>query len=68
MFVDDPFPKDSYLLLFTTRLYYRDMTIDVQRTVAQPAPPDYSGYDAVFGFQGGRLTLLASSAGSRTHL
>jgi hypothetical protein len=56
LFVDDPFPRDTYFLVYTTRLLYRDMTIEVERTVVQPVPPsEYAGYDAVFGFRGGRL-------------
>lgn len=62
LFVDDPFPKDSYFLLFTTRLFYRDMTVDLERTQTQSVPPsEYSRYDAVFGFRGGRLILLSES-------
>jgi hypothetical protein len=67
LFVDDPFPKDSYFLLFTTRLFYRDMTLDIERTQTQSAPPsEYSPYDVVFEFRGSRLILL-SSHGSREH-
>ena len=52
LFVDDPFPRDSYSLLFTARLVYRDMTLDVERTRTQPVPPsEYSRYDAVFEFR-----------------
>jgi hypothetical protein len=58
LFVDDPFPKDSYFLLFTTRLFYRDMTLDVERTRTQPVPPsEYSRYDAVFEFREVRTSL-----------
>jgi hypothetical protein len=61
LFVDDPFPKDSYFLFFTARLFYRDMTLDVERTQTQSTPPsECSRYDAVFEFRGGRLTLLSS--------
>jgi hypothetical protein len=65
LFVDDPFPKDSYFLFFTARLFYRDMTLDVERTRTQSTPPsEYSRYDAVFEFRGGRLTLLSSHPGA----
>lgn len=64
LFVDDPFPKDSYFLLFLTRLLYRDMTLDVERTQTQSAPlSEYSRCDAVFQFRGGRLTLLRPNGG-----
>ena len=62
LFVDDPLPKDSYSLLFATRLFYRDLTIDVERAQTQSVPPsEYSRYDAVFGFRGNRLILLRDS-------
>ena len=56
LFVNDPFARDDYFLLFLTRLLYRDMTITVERT-----PPGHGlamgrdCYDAVFAFQDGRL-------------
>lgn len=53
LFVDDPFPKDTYTLLFTTTLFYRDLSITVDR-----APSPQPGYDAVFGFRDGRLVSL----------
>jgi hypothetical protein len=59
LYVDDPFPNDPYFLVFETRLYYRDMAIDVERTRAG-LTAEYSGYDAVFGFKGNRLVLLRS--------
>ena len=63
LFVDDPYPKDSYLLLFMTRLFYHDMTVEVVRTQVQPVPAtEYSHYDAVFGFQKNRLVLLPNGA------
>lgn len=61
LFVDDPFPKDSSFLLYTTQLFYRDMTVDLERTRIQLVPPsEYSRYDAVFGFSGSRLVLICS--------
>jgi hypothetical protein len=55
LFVDDPFPE--YFLPCATRLFYRDMTMDVERTESVPSS-EYSHYDAVFGFRGRRLILL----------
>jgi len=63
LFVDDPSPKDSYFLIFETRLFYRDMSIEVDRTKTQSVPPsEYPRYDAVFGFRGNRLILVSESA------
>jgi len=63
LFVDDPSPKDSYFLTFETRLFYRDMSIEVDRTQTQSVPPsEYPRYDAVFGFRGNRLILVNESA------
>jgi hypothetical protein len=63
LFVGDPIPDDSYFLLFATRLTYRDLTIDVDRTRLQPVPASaYSRYDAVFGFQDGHLIRLGGRA------
>ena len=60
LFVDDPFAKYGYFLLFETRLCYHDMTIELDRKGASQAPPsEYSRYDAVFGFRGDHLILLA---------
>jgi hypothetical protein len=62
LFVDDPFSKDSLFLSFATRLFYRDITMDPERTQIHPVPPsEYSQYDAVFGFRRGRLILLGES-------
>jgi hypothetical protein len=56
LFVDDPFPRDGYYLYFLTRLLYRDLTIQVERTAVHPVPPsDYPGYDRVFVFRNGRI-------------
>jgi hypothetical protein len=54
LFVNDPFAKDSYLLIFATRLYYRDLTIEVVR-----APEAQPGFDAVFAFEGRSLRLTS---------
>jgi uncharacterized membrane protein YGL010W len=56
LFVDDPFPKDQYLLVFITRLVYGDMTIQIDRTAVQPrSQAEYRNYDAVFRFRDGHL-------------
>jgi hypothetical protein len=57
LFVDDPFPKDSYFPLFATRLFYRDLTLELERTQKVPES-EFGTYDAVFGFRGNRLILL----------
>ena len=58
LFVDDPFPRDQYFLLFLTRLLYHDMTIEVTRTSVQPcAVAQYRNYDVVLLYCRG--TLLA---------
>jgi hypothetical protein len=60
LFVNDPFPADSYFLLFTARLLYRDMTIQVDRKQIQSvAESNYAHYDAVFGFRDGRVVKLS---------
>jgi hypothetical protein len=66
LFVDDPFPTDSYFLLFVTRLHYHDMTIQADRTRLKVASPsDYPYYDVVFGFQGRQLVRLSTSGTQR---
>jgi hypothetical protein len=56
LFIDQPFAKDEYFLLFLTRLLYRDMSITVEEAPVGPGPPTGHGrYDAVFTFQQGRL-------------
>ncbi len=52
--VDDPFPRDTYELLFETRLFYRDMTIEVDQ-VRAPRTANGTGYDAILRFRGNRL-------------
>ena len=55
LFVDDPFAP--YILPCAARLFYRDMTLEVQRTQSAP-PSEYARYDAVFGVRENRLILL----------
>jgi hypothetical protein len=56
LFVNDPFAQ--YFLPCAARLFYRDMTIEVERTQSA-SPSEYSRYDAVFGFNGNRLIVLS---------
>ncbi len=56
LFVDDPFPRNEYFLLFLTRLLYRDMGITVDRSHVA------NNYDAVFTFRQGHWN--ASSCAS----
>jgi dolichyl-phosphate-mannose-protein mannosyltransferase len=59
LFVDDPFPKDQYFLVYLTRLVYHDMSIEVSRTSVQPCPiADYGKYDAVLSLRQNTLTRL----------
>jgi hypothetical protein len=54
LLVNDPFAP--FFLPCAARLFYRDMTIEVERTSAPLS--EYSRYDAVFGVSGNRLILL----------
>jgi hypothetical protein len=56
LFLDHPFAKDEYFLLFLTRLLYRDMSIAVEAAPVGQGPRTRHGdYDAVFTFRQGRL-------------
>jgi hypothetical protein len=56
LFIDQPFARHEYFLLFLTRLLYRDMSITVDEAPVGHGPPTGHGhYDAVFTFQQGRL-------------
>ena len=57
LFIDDPFPRDSYMLVFATRLLYRDHSIEVERSQFVPLS-DYARYDGVYAFRDGRLTTI----------
>jgi hypothetical protein len=57
LLLDDPFPKDDYILTFIFRLRYRDEQLRVDR--AKVRPPDYSEpYQRIYRIDGGRLTRL----------
>jgi hypothetical protein len=57
LYVDDPFARDQYFLVFLTRLVYGDMTIEIDRTAVHPrSEAEYGNYDAVFRFRHGELT------------
>ncbi len=56
LFVDDPFPRDEYFLLYLPRLLYHDMNIQVARTSVQPCPiAEYRNYDVVLLYRQGKL-------------
>ena len=56
LFIDHPFAKDQYFLLFLIRLLYRDASIAVEEAPASHGARTGQGhYDAVFTFQQGRL-------------
>lgn len=56
LFIDNPFAKDKYFLLFLTRLLYRDISITVEEAPVGHGPRTGDAhYDAVFAFQQGRL-------------
>ena len=56
LFINQPFARHEYFLLFLTRLLYRDMSITVDEAPFGHDPPSGRGhYDAVFTFQQGRL-------------
>lgn len=54
LFVDDPFPRDAYFLVFLTRLYYHDMSLTVERTWS-PAPLPAADHRIIFRFRDGRF-------------
>jgi hypothetical protein len=56
LFVDDPFAP--YFLPCAVRLFYRDLTVEVERTQSAPSSEYAHYYDAVFGFRGNRLIPL----------
>lgn len=59
LFVDDPFDRRGHFLVFLSRLFYHDMTLQVERTAVKPVPAsDYGKYEAVFLVREGRLEKL----------
>lgn len=65
LFVGDPFATDNHLLLFLTRLLYRDMSITVERAPLSQDPRIQHGhYDAVFRFQHGHLVRATGPPGA----
>jgi hypothetical protein len=66
LFIDHPFAKDEYVLLFLVRILYRDTSITVEKTPVGHDPPSGCGhYDAVFTFQQGRLVDATGSGRSK---
>jgi len=55
LFIDQPFARHEYFLLFLTRLRYRDISITVDEAPVHGPPTGHGHYDAVFTFQQGRL-------------
>jgi hypothetical protein len=60
LILDDPFPKDDFILLFMFRLTFRDDDIQVRRAKAPYAEPPGEVYDRVFTYEGQHLSLLES--------
>jgi hypothetical protein len=58
--LDDPYPKDDFILLFMFRLTFRDDEIQVRRGKAPFVPPPGEVYDRVFNYAGHRLSQLES--------
>ena len=59
--LDDPFPKEDFILTFMFRLTFRDDEIQVRRAKSPYAPPPGEVYDRVFTFANRQLTLLPSA-------
>lgn len=56
-FRSDPFPPQTFSLVFLVRLFYRDLTVQVAR--AKDGDPPAGSYDAVFQWDEGRLVAAA---------
>jgi len=56
--LDDPFPKEDYILTFMFRLAFRDDEIQVKRARTPFTPPDGDVYDRTFTYANGKLTPL----------
>jgi hypothetical protein len=61
LILDDPFPKEDFILTFMFRLTFRDDEIQVRRAQGPFVPPPGEVYDRVFTFTNQRLTLLQSA-------
>lgn len=58
LFLDDPFPPDSYDLLTCMRLSYGDHTLQVDRAKSMPRPPsaaEFKRYDVVLTWRDGHF-------------
>ena len=60
LILDDPFPKEDYILTFMFRLTFRDEDIQVRRAKSPFLPADGEFYDRVFTYSGWRLKPVAS--------
>jgi hypothetical protein len=58
LFLDDPYPKDEWMLTFIFRLHYRDDEIRVDRARTMAVFPDQAGYDRVFLTDGRSLSVV----------
>ena len=58
LILDDPFPKEDFIMTFMFRLAFRDEEIQVRRVKASLALPPGEVYDRVFTFENQRLTLV----------
>jgi hypothetical protein len=58
LILDDPFPKEDYILTFMFRLAFRDEEIQVRRVQASLLLPPGEVYDRTFTFEKQRLTLV----------
>ncbi len=59
LFVNDPYPSEKHFLILLARLYYDDLTVEVDKTSRAPdAASVDSRYDAVLLYKDGRLVKL----------
>ena len=61
LILDDPFPKEDFILTFMFRLAFRDDEIQVRRAKAPYVPPPGEVYDRVFNFQNQQLTQFSQT-------
>ena len=61
LFLHDRFPSTVWGANMTTRLFYRDPTLNVDTPAHMDHPPVLSGYDHVFDYVDGRLTVVSGT-------